>query len=103
VLAHLNRSRDASFDPDTFDHRAVWNAKHARVEMQLVSRVRQTVHVGDELVAFEEGEPLVTEHCYKHSLEAMRAILGAGGWHPRQVFTAREQPVRLWLCEPRGV
>jgi hypothetical protein len=33
----------------------------------------------------------------------MRGILGAAGWTPTQVFTAQEQPMRLWLCEPRGV
>ncbi len=103
VLVHLNRSRGADFDLDAFDHRAVWNAKHARVEMQLVSRVEQTVRIGDETIMFAAGEPLVTEHCYKHSIEAMRGILGAAGWTPRQVYTAQEQPVRLWLCEPRGV
>jgi dimethylhistidine N-methyltransferase len=103
VLAHLNRSRGADFDIDSFDHRAVWNDKHARVEMQLVSRVEQQVRIGDEIISFAAGEPLVTEHCYKHSIEAMRGILGAAGWTPRQVYTAQEQPVRLWLCEPRGV
>lgn len=103
VLAHLNRSRGADFDLDAFEHRAVWNAKHARVEMQLVAKVAHDVRVGDERISFEANEPLVTEHCYKHSLEAMRGILGAAGWTPTQVFTATEQPMRLWLCAPRGV
>jgi dimethylhistidine N-methyltransferase len=103
VLAHVNRSRGADFDLDAFDHRAVWNAAHSRVEMQLVARSEQHVFVGNERFTFAAGEPLVTEHCYKHSLEAMRGILGAAGWTPTHVFTAQEQPMRLWLCEPRGV
>jgi uncharacterized SAM-dependent methyltransferase len=103
VLAHVNRSRGADFDLDAFEHRAVWNMAHSRVEMQLVARTEQVVVVGTERFRFAAGEALVTEHCYKHSLEAMRGILGAAGWTPTQVFTAQEQPMRLWLCEPRGV
>jgi dimethylhistidine N-methyltransferase len=103
ILAHVNRSRGADFDPGAFEHRAVWNAAHSRVEMQLVAQTEQIVHVGGERFTFAAGEPLVTEHCYKHSLEAMRGILGAAGWTPTQVFTAQEQPMRLWLCKPRGV
>jgi dimethylhistidine N-methyltransferase len=103
ILAHVNRSRGADFDLDAFDHRAVWNAAHSRVEMQLVARDAQTVSLGGQRFTFAAGEPLITEHCYKHSLEAMRGILGAAGWSPTQVFTAQEQPMRLWLCEPRGV
>jgi L-histidine Nalpha-methyltransferase len=103
ILAHVNRSRGADFDVDAFEHRAVWNAAHSRVEMQLVARTAQTVYLGGERFTFAANEAIVTEHCYKHSLEAMRAILGAAGWTPTQVFTAQEQPMRLWLCEPRGV
>jgi uncharacterized SAM-dependent methyltransferase len=102
VLAHLNRTRGATFDLDTFDHKAVWNVLRSRVEMRLVSRIAQTVTVGGESVAFGAGESILTECSYKHELHAMRGILLAAGWSPRQVYTAHEQPMRLWLCEPRG-
>jgi dimethylhistidine N-methyltransferase len=101
VLVHLNRSRGATFDLDAFDHRAAWNADHARVEMRLVARADQHVLVGNETFKFAAGESLITEHCYKHSIEAMRGILGAAGWAPVTVYTAQEQPIRLWLCAPR--
>jgi len=100
ILAHLNRTRGATFDLDAFDHRAVWNADASRVEMHLVSKTQQIVRVGTATVAFAPGEKLVTEHCYKHTPQAMQALLAGAGWKPRQVFTADEQPFRLWLCEP---
>jgi L-histidine Nalpha-methyltransferase len=103
VLVQLNRSRGATFDVDAFQHRAVWDPKHARVEMQLVANSEQHVHVGDAMFTFAAGEPLITEHCYKHSLEALRGILGAAGWTPLHVHTAQEHPMRLWLCGARGV
>lgn len=100
VLAHLNRTRGATFDLDAFEHRAVWNADASRVEMQLVSTHRQIVRVDGQVFTFAPGEPIVTEHCYKHAPEAMRALLAAAGWRPRQVFTSSQRPYRLWLCEP---
>jgi dimethylhistidine N-methyltransferase len=100
VLAHLNRTRGATFDLDAFTHRAVWNAAASRVEMHLVSQRRQVVQVGGEPIAFAAGEPIVTEHCYKHTPAAMHALLATAGWRPRQVFTAATTPFRLWLCEP---
>jgi L-histidine Nalpha-methyltransferase len=103
ALLHLNRTRDATFDVDAFEHRAVWNEEHHRVEMHLVANHAHEVSIGCERVRFASGEPIITEYAYKHSLHAMRGILLAAGWSPTQVFTAQEQPMRLWLCEPRGV
>lgn len=100
ALVHLNRTRGATFDVETFDHRAVWNAAASRVEMQLVSKRRQVVRVAGEPVQLAAGEPIVTEHCYKHTPAAMHALLTMAGWRPRQVFTAQATPFRLWLCEP---
>jgi dimethylhistidine N-methyltransferase len=100
VLAHLNRTRGATFELDHFDHRAVWSPAASRVEMQLVSNRRQLVRIDGEVVSFADGEPIVTEHCYKHAPEALQALLAAAGWRTRQIFTSARRPYRLWLCEP---
>ena len=100
VLDHLNRTRGARFDLAKFRHRAVWNVRHSRVEMHLVSQCEQTVDVGGAIIHLDKGEPIVTEHCYKHSLEAMRSLLHAAGWDPVQVLTGAEHPMRLWWCAP---
>jgi dimethylhistidine N-methyltransferase len=100
VLVHLNRARDATFDLDGFAHRSVWNAAASRVEMHLVSKRRQVVRIGGATITFVADEPIVTEHCYKHTPAAMHALLASAGWRPRQVFTASPTPFRLWLCEP---
>lgn len=100
VLLHINRTHGATFDPDAFEHRAVWNGDASRVELHLVSTHRQLVRVAGRTIPFAAGEPIVTEHCYKHTPEALRALLATGGWRPRQVFTSPRRPYRLWLCEP---
>jgi uncharacterized SAM-dependent methyltransferase len=101
VLAHLNRTRGATFNLDAFEHRAVWNGEASRIEMHLVSKTQQIVRIGvSSTIAFAPGESIVTEHCYKHTPQAFQALLAGAGWKPRQVFTATEVPYRLWLCEP---
>jgi len=102
VLTHLNRTRGADFDVSKFKHRAVWNEARSRIEMHLVSLCAQQVRVGDAHFTLTAGEPIITEYSYKHSLHAMRGILLAAGWQVSNVFTAPEQPMRLWLCEPRN-
>jgi len=45
LLVRINRELDGTFDIDRFAHRAVWSERWSGVEMQLVSRGRQTARV----------------------------------------------------------
>lgn len=99
VLAHLNSAHGASFDLDQFMHRAVWNAAKSRIEMHLVSKKSQTVNLWNEAVSFARGEPIVTEHCYKHSPTALEAMLRGAGWQVVETFVDPDQRMRLWLAQ----
>ncbi|HEX2690115.1 MAG TPA: L-histidine N(alpha)-methyltransferase [Kofleriaceae bacterium] len=98
VLAHLNRTHAATFDLAAFMHRAVWDPTRSRIEMHLVSRRRQVVQVAGQPVQLERGEPIVTEHCYKHAPEVLTALLDDSGWRVRQVFADPRGCMRLWLA-----
>lgn len=98
VLAHVNHAYGARFDLDAFEHRAVWNAACSRIEMHLVSRVQQTVLVGGEPIDFAAGEPIVTEHCYKHRPELLAELLAGAGWTVRTVHADEAGRMRLWLA-----
>ena len=67
--------------------------------MHLVSRRRQVVQVAGESIRLERGEPIVTEHCYKHAPEVLAALLDESGWRVRQVFADPRGRMRLWLGE----
>jgi dimethylhistidine N-methyltransferase len=99
LLAHVNRTHAATFELGNFTHRAVWNAARSRIEMHLVSRVRQSVRVGGETFHFARGESIVTEHCYKHPEQMVRTLLAQAGWTVREVFTGTPNPMRLWVAE----
>src|SRR5690606_14824791 len=102
VLAHLNRTHGATFDLDAFTHRAVWDASHHRVEMHLVSMRAQAVRVGADVIRFERGEVIVTEHCYKHPREAMAAMLAGAGWRAQRVDADPSGRMHLWLAARAG-
>jgi dimethylhistidine N-methyltransferase len=68
LLVRINQELGGTFDLRGFQHRAVWNAAEQRIEMHLVSRVRQQVRVAAaELdVRFEADEHIWTESSYKY-------------------------------------
>src|SRR5947207_7839379 len=66
LLARVNRELGGHFDLGSFSHRAFYNQEESRIEMHLVSRVRQSIAI-DALqleVHFEEGETIHTENSY---------------------------------------
>jgi dimethylhistidine N-methyltransferase len=81
LLARLNRDLGADFDVAAFHHRAVFNEERSRIEMHLVSVRKQLVHIGGLglTVDFAAGETIHTENCYKHSVQAMTALLERHG------------------------
>ena len=74
LLYVLNRELDADFDPDAFDHVAVWNSTESHIEMRLRSRAEQLVKIrelGLE-VPFERGEEWITERSAKFTAEGLQ-------------------------------
>ncbi|MBE7451341.1 MAG: L-histidine N(alpha)-methyltransferase [Kofleriaceae bacterium] len=98
VLAHLNRTHQAGFELDAFTHRAVWDAARCRVEMHLVSVRAQRVRVGGATIELAAGEPIVTEHCYKHPRAVVAELLAAAGWRLLHVVADPDARMHLWLA-----
>ena len=81
ILVHLNRELGATFDVNTFAHRAVWNARESRVEMHLVSLRDQRVDVpaAGLSVTLTRGEPVWTESSYKYTPKNFEDLLVRAG------------------------
>jgi L-histidine N-alpha-methyltransferase len=99
VLARINAALKANFDVTAFRHRAVFNKRRSRIEMHLASVRKQTVEIKDlELrVTFQAGETIHTENCYKHSPEAMRALLARHGFRVVAMYSDPDQWFGLFL------
>lgn len=89
LLVRLNRELGADFDPESFAHRAVWNAADSRMEMYLESCAAQTVRFGtlDLTVEFAAGERVHTENSYKYWPGQAEALLESTGFHHEATWT----------------
>ena len=82
VLRVINRELGADFDPDGFQHVAVWDARNEWIEMRLrASRpYRVTVRALDLAVDFADGEEMRTEISAKFHPDGVKAELAAAGF-----------------------
>jgi len=93
LLVRLNRDLSADFVPESFAHRAVWNAVQSRIEMHLVSHSAQRVRLDalDLTIDFAPGESIHTENSYKYSPGQAEALLAEAGFSAAATWTdARE-------------
>ncbi|MEV7687521.1 L-histidine N(alpha)-methyltransferase [Streptomyces bungoensis] len=99
VLAVVDRELGADFDPDAFDHVALWDAEREWIEMRLRSRTAQTVKVPalDLAVDFAAGEELRTEVSAKFRKEGVTAELAAVGLELTHWWTDAEARFALSL------
>lgn len=100
ILRVLNRRFDATFDVHGFSHRAVFNADAGRVEMQLVSRRKQSATVLGWRFDFAAGEPIVTEHCYKFSLAQLADMATRAGFELHETWTDDAQRFAVHQLRP---
>ncbi|MEV6316612.1 L-histidine N(alpha)-methyltransferase [Streptomyces sp. NPDC051776] len=100
VLTVMNRELEADFDPDAFDHVALWDAENEWIEMRLRARTAMTAKVRalDLAVSFAEGEELRTEVSAKFREYRVRAELGAAGLELRRWWTDEEGRFALSLA-----
>ncbi len=99
LLQRINTELGASFDLATFRHEARWNAPHSRVEMHLVSLVRQDVEVpGAGITArFEKNETIWTESSYKYERQTIRTLAASAGLRIRSWWIDEEAGFALTL------
>ena len=94
LLVRANRELGADFDLARWKHRAVYNEKEGRIEMHLVSEGEQTVHVGGCEFVFADGEKIVTEFSYKHTVEGFAHLAASAGF--REASRVWTDPHRLF-------
>ena len=91
LLKRINRELNGDFQIDCFQHYAFYNPQESRIEMHLVSRKEQTVHLGNAAIHFAKDESIWTESSYKYNLDEFREIAMAAGLRVERVWTdARE-------------
>jgi dimethylhistidine N-methyltransferase len=93
VLTRLNREIGADFKPEAFEHQARWSASESRIEMHLISRAAQQVHIpgnsaGHALtLRFALGESIHTENSYKFTSDRISDLLQSAGFERTHTWT----------------
>jgi len=101
ILARANRELGADFDICSFHHRAPYNEIHGRIEMHLVSKCPQTVHVDSQDFSFEEGEYITTEYSYKYTLKGFEGLALKAGFEPVKHWEDRDHLFSVVLLHVR--
>lgn len=104
LLRVLNRELQADFDPEDFDHVALFDREHEWIEMRLRARREHTTMVQDLglSVHFEEGEEMRTEISAKFTRKRVEADLSAAGLELTSWLTDPDELFALTLSRPAG-
>ncbi|MFO7306388.1 MAG: L-histidine N(alpha)-methyltransferase [Gammaproteobacteria bacterium] len=100
ALRHLNRKLGADFDLEQFEHAAIWVEDKSRIEMHLISKRDQRVHIGHAEVTIKRGEHIRTEYSHKYTLEDFAELAESAGLRVREVWTDRNRYFSVQLLEP---
>lgn len=87
LLVRANRELGADFDLACWQHRAIYNAEAGRIEMHLVSRGDQHVHLAGQTFRFGDGEKIITEFSYKHTREGFVQLAESAGFRMSRLWT----------------
>ena len=96
MLRRLNNEFAGNFDPDRFEHRAIYKESPRRIEMHLVSTCSQNVSVAGETFHFDEGESIRTECSHKYTLCEFEEMAARAGFSVHRVWM---DPKRLFSVQ----
>jgi L-histidine Nalpha-methyltransferase len=101
LLERINRELGGDFDLTAFAHEAVWNAEESRVEMHLVARSRQQIHIDAAQLTFtmQAGERIWTESSYKYRPDDIRRLVEPAGFRVAAQWIDEEDRFALTLAQ----
>lgn len=100
MLRVLNDRLGANFDPDRFDHIAVWDPDNEWIEMRLQSRDNVLIQIADLQmeVSFRAGEQLRTEISGKFRVDGLIAELVTAGFAVARYWTDPDKLFAVMLA-----
>ncbi len=99
VLRRINNEFGSDFDLQLFEHRAIYDYAHGRIEMYLDSLCEQTVSLAGETIQFEQGEAILTEHSHKYTMDGFATMAKTAGFEIKKVWVDAERLFSVQYCE----
>lgn len=101
MLRVVNTLTGTDFVVEGWEHRAFYNGVDHRIEMHLVARAEQTVHVpGAGAFTFGAGQTIRTEISAKHDRGSVEAMFAAAGLRTEHWVTDPDGLYALVLARP---
>jgi dimethylhistidine N-methyltransferase len=102
LLTRINRELGGGFDLGGFRHRAWYNCEQRRIEMHLVSLVRQRVRACGKSFDFRRDETIHTENSYKYTVESFRSRALSAGWTSATTFVDAQNYFSVHVLRTKG-
>lgn len=80
LLTRINRELGADFDESNWQHNALYNERDGRIEMHLLSKTDQSVHINGERFEFKQGDSIHTENSYKYTSDEFVQLAERAGF-----------------------
>jgi L-histidine Nalpha-methyltransferase len=102
ILERINKELDGEFDLENFRHSAYYNIVKNRIEMHIISKIKQSVKVGklNQVFDFEKGETIHTENSYKYSLKSIEQLANKSNLRVAKNFLDKNEWYNLALLTP---
>lgn len=75
ILKHINNETGSDFKPGNFQHVAFYNMHAGRIEMHLVSKVDQKIHLNGSVIEMKKNDDILTEYSYKYTLKEFADLI----------------------------
>lgn len=101
ILQVMRTLVEADFNPDAFEHVAIYNSPLHRIELRLRSTRPQTVNIPalDLSLNLEKDEEILTEISTKYDRQRTEALLAKSGFDMQEWFTDPEELLGLALAQ----
>jgi len=99
LLARINRELGGTIPIDNFEHRAVWNDVHARIEMHLAAACDMDFTIDGRTYHMAKGETIHSENSHKYGPRDANLLLRAGGWTPVATWDDADPEFALILAQ----
>lgn len=101
LLHRIRRELNAELDPEAYKHRAFYNTKAGRIEMHLVSRMKQKLRINGYYFDIEKGESLHTENSYKYTPEEFLLLASESRFKSVRHWVDNDGLFAIYLLETR--
>lgn len=102
LLNRINKELGGNFDVNNYEHLAIYNSQHNRIEMHIKSKKDQLINLSGckDPILIKKNESIHTESSYKYDDYKIEMLATRSGFLVEQIFTDNQKWFNLVLLRP---